>query len=72
MAYFNINGDNVSDSDIERMYVDMLDDCYEVVQVGSLSYCMSHVLSSVDPVAYRIGLIEYTDGLIEDGELTEQ
>ncbi len=71
MAYTDIAGNVVTDADIESMYVNMLDECNDEVRIGTLTYSPSYVLSSVDPIAYRIGLSEYVDSLIDDETIFE-
>lgn len=38
---------------------EMLDECYPEIKIGTLIYSPSHVLKSVDPIAYEIGLQEF-------------
>ena len=45
-------------------YDEMLDS-YGPVKIGSLEYSASWVLEQVDPIAYRIGLDEYSDMIME-------
>lgn len=42
-------------------YNDMLDEVYDTVNIGNLSYTASQVLSQVDPVAYRTGFNDWLD-----------
>lgn len=57
--------------DVEELYRDLLDECYPEVKFGDLTYSPSLVLESVDPTAFRIGAIEYADGMVEEGLLIE-
>ena len=52
----------------EESYDDMLNDCYNFSCVGGLFENMlpSHVLESVDPIAYRCGFDDYVDSLRSD------
>ena len=52
----------------EESYDDMLDDCYDLSCVGGpfANMSASHVLESVDPTAYRCGVIDYADSLRSD------
>ena len=59
-----------SESDIRDMFNDSLDEQGEI-KIGSLSYSPSWVLEQVDSTAYRIGLSEYEDMLLEDFEYEE-
>ena len=58
----------MSNSTIETTaaYDEMLDEISGDVRIGSLTYRASHVLKSVDPIAYQIGLSEFVDSLDED------
>ena len=49
----------------EEMYDEMLDDCNEMVRIGTLEYTPSQVLKEVDPVAYREGFLEYVNYLVD-------
>ena len=44
-----------------NLYDDMLDECYEEIKIGSLTYLPSQVLKEVDPIAYRCGFIDWLD-----------
>lgn len=57
--------------DIEEMYRDLLDEVFEPIKFGELTYSASHVLESVDSVAFNMGASEYADSLVEDGSLIE-
>jgi hypothetical protein len=53
-----------SEADTDRMYNDMLDECYSFENVGGIFSHMqpSRVLAECDPVAYRCGKNDYIDG----------
>ena len=59
-----------SESDIRDLFNDALDEQGEI-KIGNLSYSPSWVLEQVDSTAYRIGLSEYEDMLLEDFEYEE-
>lgn len=50
--------------EVKSMYDDMLDECYDLSTVGGpFSYMQpSRVLEECDPVAYRCGFTDWTDG----------
>lgn len=54
--------DNVDDS----VYDDMLDECYEPINICGLSYSPSLALYKVDIVAYSCGKNDYYDSLFGD------
>jgi hypothetical protein len=56
-------------SELEEMFDEMLNECYDSTEIGFAVYDPSDILKNVDPVAYRIGKSEYAQALIEDGIL---
>lgn len=60
----------ISEREIEEQYNDALDDC-GMIKIGILEYAPSLVLKSVDPTAYRCGLADYIDFLLEDRTIFE-
>ena len=92
MAKYIVDGENefetaeeAADYIIENMdnsnYDEMLDECYEDVDICGYSYPASLALSRVDEVAYRCGRNDYYDSLrpdmvdelegMDDGESTD-
>lgn len=49
-------------------YDEMLDECYPMVEIGSISLYPSRVLEECDPIAYRCGLSDYADSESENYE----
>ena len=56
----------IDNADLICEYDQLLDECYEDVTMGKLSYAPSEVLHKVDEVAYHCGYLEYVDGLYSD------
>lgn len=56
----------ITEGMLTEMYDEMLDEHGEV-RIGTLTYSASEVLKAVDPIAYRTGLSDYADSLIQDG-----
>ena len=56
--------------DAEQSYMDMLDECYPEVTIGSSSFYASTILRDCDPVGFRIGLDEYITSMVEGGQWT--
>ena len=54
----------------EDVFDDMLDECYEEVQICGLSYSPSYALYSIDKVAYKEAMYDYYDSLASDMEYT--
>ena len=59
-----------SESDIRDLFNESLDEQGEI-KIGNLTYSPSWVLEQVDSTAYRIGVSEYEDMLLEDFEYEE-
>ena len=57
--------------DLEQLYRDMLDECEPKVKVAGLSFCASRIVEELDPVAFRCGVNDYADGLVNDS-ITEE
>lgn len=59
----------IDSSDCERLYDDMLDECYPEL----FNMLPSRILSELDPIAYNCGLTDYVDGLevSEDSDYQE-
>lgn len=46
-----------------QSYEDMLDECYEPIDICGLTYDPSVALKRVDPTAYRCGFLDYCDSM---------
>lgn len=57
--------------DIEQLYRDMLDELHPEVKVAGLSFCASCIVEELDPIAFRCGVNDYADSLVND-TLTEE
>jgi hypothetical protein len=57
--------------DDEALFDEVLDECYPEIELGCCSWSPSHVMSELDPTAYRIGTQEHIDSLVEDCQLYE-
>src|SRR5699024_11466931 len=55
----------------ETRFDEMLDETYEAVHIGELTFDPSDILKSCDPVAYRVYLSDYESDMIESGEWSE-
>ena len=56
--------DDLTELDVDSMYDDMLDECYDLSEVGGpFSHMLaSKVLEECDPIAYRCGFPDWLDG----------
>ena len=57
----------ITEYELEQMYAEMLNDCYGVVEIAGITYDTSRALKETDPIAYRVGMSDYADSLMEDG-----
>ena len=52
----------------ETEYDEILDECYEMVNICGYEYCPSYVLKNLDSIAYCCGLNDYRDSRQSDIE----
>ena len=57
--------------DDEELFDEMLDECYPEITIGCCSWSPSDVMKELDPTAYRIGVSENADSLVQDDQLYE-
>lgn len=62
-AYASEQLEYYSESDLEDMYYDLLNETYEPIKFGYLSYEPAEVLKSVDKIAYREGVLDFIDSM---------
>tara|TARA_B100000902_G_scaffold327671_1_gene323338 strand:- start:317 stop:535 length:219 start_codon:yes stop_codon:yes gene_type:complete len=61
----------ITEYELEQLYNNMLDDVYGLVEIAGHDYLTSRVLKETDPIAYHVGMNDYADSLIKDGEIDE-
>lgn len=61
----------LTESELDELFDDMLDECEEMVTICGLKYCPSVVLYRTDLTAYNCYRNDYIDSLISDGVLVE-
>ena len=49
------------EDEAESAYAELLDECYEKVKIGRLSWTASEVLKGMDECAFRCGVSEFID-----------
>lgn len=69
--YYDAEGSPVHEWEVENMYRDMLDECHPTVRLCGIEYEPARVLEATDHIAYRCGLLDYIDSLINDHVLFE-
>lgn len=60
-GYFDFNGTEVDESDIQDKCDDEMNEVYGELKIGELTYDIGHTLREVDPTAYR----EFFNGYID-------
>lgn len=65
------DAEELSDRTLDEMYREMLDSCYEEVEICGNKYCVSRVLKEVDPTAYRCGFSDWLNSEISEKIITE-
>lgn len=51
----------IEEREAYERYDEMLDECNDLLKIGSLTYTPSQVLKSVDEIAYRCGFNDWCD-----------
>lgn len=72
MPYYSTDtGFLITDDELAAMHDDLIDELYPVVTIGIYQWPAADVLKRMDPVAYRVSVIEYADQLHQDGQIAE-
>lgn len=72
MTYDAHTGEELTDSDLEARYDELLDEIYGEVTMGQLSWPASQVLREMDPIAYNVGMSDWESSEIAEGIFTEE
>lgn len=64
------SGEPLTEYQLLQQWADLLDDGADVTICGR-SYSPSLALSRVDPIAYRCDFLEWLDGMLVGGEISE-
>lgn len=68
--YDDADGQVISEDAAEEMFREALDE-QGPIRIGECDYDVSRVLEAVDPIAYRCGLNDFIDVLVQDGTVVE-
>lgn len=52
----------MTDYEAEQEYMEMLNECEELVEFCGLSYAAGYLLRKCDPIAFRCGMLDWADG----------
>lgn len=69
--YIAPDGEEIYYWEMENRAEETLDDCYEPLVVGYMTFEAGRVVRQVDPIAFRQCVLEEVDSLMDDGELDE-
>jgi hypothetical protein len=61
----------LTESELEDRFEEHMDDAYDRVEIGGLTYYAGAVLRAVDPTAFRTYLADWLSLEVEDGNLFE-
>jgi hypothetical protein len=62
-TYKNLeSGSHYSESDVEGMLNDSIDDSYGIIEICGLKFSPSRILRELDPIGYRGMFLDFTDG----------
>lgn len=70
--YTDPHGSEHTEDDMRLMHDDLLDEIYPTLSVGIYTWSPSEALKRLDPVAYRISVIEYVDQMVSDNGWVEE
>jgi hypothetical protein len=65
--YNSETGLEVTELDQMMSHDDLIDELYPMVTIGIYEWLPSAVLFNVDPIAYKVSLIEHVDQMVESG-----
>lgn len=54
---------------MEDFYDDLLNECYGDIVLGNLTFSPAEIIKTLDPIAYRCGLADFEDVMIENMEM---
>ena len=61
--------------ELEDMYEEQLNECYETVSICGMNYDQGHALRNLDPIAFRCGVSEWEGeefDEIRESDMTEE
>ena len=57
---------------VEAEHDNLLDEIYPLVTIGIYQWSPARVLKMMNPVAYRVSVIEWVDQMLEDGQIVRK
>src|SRR5699024_622101 len=71
-GYWAETGEEVTEDELHDAYDNYLGDIDGDVNVAGMTFGASDVVKELDPIAYRVGLSDFHNFMIEDGEIIEE
>jgi hypothetical protein len=68
-AYDAETGDEI---DVEEYVREMLDECYDALTIGGIEFSPSRIVEELDPIMFRMIVLQEMDAQITDGMWTEE
>lgn len=68
-AYDAVTGDEI---DVNEYVREMLDECYDTATIGGVEFYPSRIIEELDPIMFRMIVLDEMDARITDGEWTEE
>ena len=56
----------ISDRELENLYNEFLDEVYPDCKIAGYQYSTSLALKEIDPTAYRCGMNDWIDSMLDD------
>jgi hypothetical protein len=63
--------EHLTDEELESMYIELLNEIYEVITIGRYSYEAGNALKKLDPIAFKVELGMWLDQEVRNGNLDE-
>lgn len=67
--YVTVDGDLLTEGELEDRFTEMLDDCYDLVPVCGYEYAAGRAFRELDPIAFRESFLNWIDARQKGGEL---
>lgn len=65
---FDSNLEDAVRNYVEEYYDDILDECYDEIEIGCCTFTASQILKNCDPIAYNCGISDEVDVYLSDAQ----
>jgi hypothetical protein len=52
--------------EVKKMFDEMLDESYPILEMGTLKFYPSQILRECDPIAYNEALLDFEDAIVQN------